>query len=64
MKITQCDICKKTMERDEEKYQIARDGYLLFKHFEVCADCGRPVLKFLKGNRLIAKDEKKYERKK
>jgi len=52
------------MERDEEKYQIARDGYLLFKHFEVCADCGRPVLKFLKGNRLIAKDEKKYERKK
>lgn len=58
MKITQCDICKKEIEKDAEKLQIAREGRLLFKHFEICADCGKPVLKFLKNKKLIKEETK------
>lgn len=56
MTITQCDICQKKI--DEEPI-IA--GISFWKKVELCHDCGKPVLKFLKANGLLEKEFRKLK---
>lgn len=63
MKITKCDICKKELNSHHE---IVRISLIMsdFNSFEVCFECGKPVVKMLGNKKLIDKSEikKKYEK--
>ena len=58
MRITKCDVCKKIISSGAESYDLARNGKLKFASFEICFDCGGPLLKFLEDKKLI-KDKNK-----
>jgi len=64
MKITKCDICKKTIKRNVESFSLSYSGIKTFASFELCASCGVPIMKFLKDERLIKTENKKDGRKK
>lgn len=40
--------------------RIALEGFSDFYSFEICSDCGKPVLKLLKNKKLIKDENKKY----
>ena len=56
MNITKCDICEKTIDSRKKSARVSF-GDSLFKFFEFCPDCGKPVVEFLKSKKLI--EEKK-----
>ncbi len=66
MRITKCDICKKTLTSDSEKLHLAHtgDNTIPFASFEFCGACGKPIIKMLKAKKLIEVENKKYGRKK
>jgi len=53
MMIHRCDICKKKIDRDESVY-VRVDWH----NHEMCRICAKPVLTFLKKNKLVKKNEK------
>jgi len=55
MHITKCDICKKQLK---DRNDSVRAGIGLFREKDLCPDCGKPILNFLKKHKLI-KEEKK-----
>jgi len=57
MRITKCDICKKTITYGSEsiRLEVKAKGY---NHFEICFKCGQSIVKILKKNKLL-KNEKK-----
>lgn len=57
MKITKCDICKKTIKDDSMNVHIAVSKSMFFNSVEICSDCGKPVLKLLKDKKLIKNDK-------
>lgn len=60
MNIRKCDICKKTIK--EKKYlRIDQAGNYYFDLIELCLNCAKPVIKFLKSKNLI-KDEKENKK--
>lgn len=59
MKITQCDICKKTIEKDSTSICIGL-GSIFSNHVEICTNCGKPVLKLMKDKKLLKGENKKY----
>ena len=61
MNITKCDICKKTIEKDSKSIYIGIGGMFTVNRAEICENCGKPVLKFLKDRKLINFQNKKYE---
>lgn len=63
MRITKCDICKKTIERDSKSIYIGLGG-VFSNSFEICENCDKPVLKFLKDKKLIKIENKKDGRRK
>jgi DNA-directed RNA polymerase subunit RPC12/RpoP len=58
MNITKCDICKKEIKAYAEEISVSPLGKL--STFSFCADCGKPVMKFLEKNRLGEKVKNKY----
>ena len=52
MNVHKCDICKKKVEMDSVKAGV---GYFADKEF--CLKCGKPILDFLRKNKLL-KEEK------
>ncbi len=52
MRIIKCDICKKRIKPDAEiiRLEIVNPG---FNHFEICSDCGKPIMKILNSKKLI-----------
>lgn len=54
MKVTKCDLCKKKIK---DRPIIAGADY--YPHVELCDKCGKPILAFLKRNKLIATKDKK-----
>ena len=63
MKIIKCDICKKTITKDSESLDLSYSGIKKFASFELCSNCSKPVLKFLKNKKLITTENKKDGRK-
>jgi len=59
MRITKCDICKKTIAPHSEILQLAYNSTGSFDSFELCANCSKPLIKILKDKKLI-KPEKKF----
>lgn len=58
MDIKKCDFCKK-----EIKNRPITAGFGVFARpgVELCEDCGEPVLKFLRKNKVINKDNKEIK---
>ncbi len=63
MHITKCDICNKTIKDNSNNIHVAIGASMLFNHNEICASCGKPVLKFLKSKKLV-EDKKDGKNKK
>ncbi len=57
MRITKCDICKKTLVRNGDETIVSVGVF--FKSFDICRDCAEPVLKFLKSKKLIEENKKR-----
>ncbi|MFA5994405.1 MAG: hypothetical protein WC823_05600 [Parcubacteria group bacterium] len=58
MRITKCDICKKTIARGSENLQLAYNRLKAFDSLELCAACSKPFVKILQTKKLIQKEEK------
>jgi hypothetical protein len=61
MNIIKCDICKKTIKRGDKTMRVVPEGFL--GGFEICHNCGQPVLKFLRSKKLIKEKPEKNGRK-
>lgn len=59
MRITKCDICKKTIAPDTESLQLGYRSIKTFASFELCATCIKPITKILKNRKLIKIENKK-----
>ncbi len=59
MRITKCDICKKTIARDAETLHLAYNNKRTFDSFEFCSVCSQPILKILRNKKLIIIENKK-----
>ena len=57
MRITKCDICKKTIKRKGDEANVSVGVF--FSSFDICGNCAKPVLKFLSNKKLIKKNEKR-----
>jgi len=57
MRITKCDICKKTITYGSESVRVEVKAKS-YDYFEICFKCGQPIVKILKKNKLL-KNEKK-----
>lgn len=53
MLVTKCDFCKKIVK---DNAMIAGVG---FHRVELCEKCGKPVLNFLKKNKIIEEENRK-----
>ena len=59
MRILKCDLCKKKIKREPVTAGV---GFL--SRVELCEKCGKPIINFLKKNKVIKIDkDKKYVRK-
>jgi hypothetical protein len=56
MKITKCDICKKTITSGpkSEILQLSYAGCDSYNSFELCANCAKPIIKILRDKKLLA----------
>ena len=54
MRVTKCDFCKKNIKNEPV---LVRFGYL--NSVELCEKCGKPVLDFLKKNKIIKPENNK-----
>lgn len=50
MLVSKCDKCKKVVKKDKV---VA--GFGIFNRFEFCEKCGKPIVLFLKQNKLLKK---------
>ena len=50
MLVTKCDICNKKIDYGEI---IRVQGAGSFKSFELCKNCGKPIMKILADKKLI-----------
>ena len=55
MHVTKCDICKKEIKG---KTIFAGVEVFIRPHTELCEYCGKPILVFLRKNKLIKENEK------
>jgi hypothetical protein len=60
MKITKCDICKKTIKDGSMNVHIGVGTSMFSNYKEICSDCGKPILKLLKDEKLIKNENKKH----
>lgn len=56
MRITKCDICKKSIAKTAEIVNVSIG--LFRSSFDICADCAKPILKVLENKKLIEKNGK------
>jgi hypothetical protein len=60
MRITKCDICKKTIvSKVEESLHLGYNDIKTFASFDICFACGKPIIKILKNKKLIKGENKK-----
>jgi len=59
MKITKCDICKKSIGKDSEAFSLAYDSKKTFDSFDICYVCGKSLMNFLQNKKLIKNETKK-----
>jgi hypothetical protein len=61
MQVTKCDICKKAIKDSSNNVHVAVGSSMFSNYHEICASCGKSVLKFLKSKKLVEdkKDGKK-----
>ncbi|OGL35172.1 hypothetical protein A3F05_01170 [Candidatus Saccharibacteria bacterium RIFCSPHIGHO2_12_FULL_47_17] len=57
MTITKCDKCRKVI-----KDEPILAGISFWKKVELCQNCGKPVLGFLKANKLLGKELRQHEK--
>ena len=57
MRITKCDICKKSLSKTGNEVNVSVGGF--FPSFDICGNCTKPILKFLSNKKLIKKNEKR-----
>jgi len=57
MDIKKCDLCEKEIKHPI----VAGTGFFSGVHVELCDDCGAPILKFLRKNKIIDKNKNKIE---
>lgn len=56
MQVTKCDICKKEIKSYKEGVRVSPPvGFL---NFEICLNCGKPIIKFLQKHHLGEKVKK------
>lgn len=55
MNITKCDICKKIIRKDAGSVHIGL-GNIFSNHVEICCICGESVLRLLRDNKLMKKE--------
>ncbi len=48
MTVTKCDICKKTIKRD-----ASISLGVGFGAYDICLDCGKPLIEFMSKNKLL-----------
>jgi hypothetical protein len=53
MNVTKCDICHKTIKGKT----VLRVSLDFFESFELCPNCAKPVVTFLKAKKLIRKEK-------
>ncbi|HAR99590.1 MAG TPA: hypothetical protein DEA43_00315 [Candidatus Moranbacteria bacterium] len=63
MRITKCDICKKTIKRGTERLDLSYSNIKTFASFELCTICSVPIIKFLQDKKLIKIEENKKDEK-
>lgn len=63
MKITKCDVCKKTIKDNSNNVHIGIGACSVFNSFEMCSTCGKPILKMLKSKKLIDEKNEKIRKK-
>ncbi len=56
MIVKKCDICKKIIEKEDVIRLVFQSD--MFKSFEFCLKCAKPLIRFLKNNKLIKTHEK------
>jgi len=60
MRITKCDICKKTINQDSKSLQLmGGSDDVAYISFELCSACSKPIIKMLKDKKLIKIENKK-----
>jgi hypothetical protein len=53
MTLTKCDICKKIIKKDQLQFSLSLiGGTPAFVNHTICADCGRPIMPFVKKHHL------------
>lgn len=55
MRITKCDICEKEISDKSESLYIGIKGKV-YDTFEICGNCGKPIIKLLKTKKLLKED--------
>jgi hypothetical protein len=49
MTITKCDICKKSIKKDQLEFSLSViGGHPFFVNHTICMDCGKPIMPFMK----------------
>ena len=59
MRITKCDICKKTI-KDNSKSVYIGIGSILRNIAEICENCGKPIIKILEDNKFTPLNNFKF----
>jgi len=57
MNVKKCDICHKIIKDDKGLNISLIETF--FKKFELCMNCAKPIMKFLKTKKLIKKEKSK-----
>ncbi|HLD38514.1 MAG: hypothetical protein A3G45_00985 [Candidatus Staskawiczbacteria bacterium RIFCSPLOWO2_12_FULL_37_15] len=58
MFVRKCDLC----EKEVKDPVVASAGFLSGAKLELCDDCGEPILKFLRKNKIIDKNNKEIKK--
>ncbi len=51
MLVYKCDICESELDKNKEGIIVGNRG--IFSHFSLCDKCGKPIIEFMKKNKLI-----------
>jgi len=60
MNVHKCDLCQK--EISFEQRVVAGTGFAFSPDAELCVECGKPVLRFLRKHKIIDKNNKKIKK--
>jgi len=59
MNVKKCDFCEKELK--DSQHVGAGVGYFLRPDVELCLECGKPILIFLRKHKIIDKNNEKVK---